>query len=294
MTHHPDHDEGVRVSRDEEWAVLQSARTDNRVEFLGLLPRPPYIDWMAFSLHFVAIAGAPGDGLSPGSNPNQRDCYVDPWLLDRWFERGDYIGQRLLKPENGWASIEGNAGGFGWSPDGTKIALIERRWRHLTSLERSGLRIASLTNRAPIDPARVVALVPTPEPSWAIRYEDWIVPDTSGVTVLPGKVSGTATIRNDMPNRIRGELEVVFEGYSDDGLHVLDGFELLRIPSLILFGAQYEADLVLSGEREGAMRGSLFYDFANDVNLGVLTSELDGRTLEGPKSCQEAGLLSVP
>ena len=92
--------------------------------------------------------------LRPGSNPNQRDCYVDPWLLDRWFERGDYIGQRLLKPEDGWVSIEGNAGGFGWSPDGTKIALIERRWRALTSLEPSRLRIASFTSRAPLDPAR--------------------------------------------------------------------------------------------------------------------------------------------
>jgi hypothetical protein len=294
LTHHADHDEGIRFSRDESWAVLQSARTDNRTEFLGLLPRPPYIEWIAFSVHFVAIAGAPNDGISPGSDPKERDCYADPWLLDRWFERGDYIGQRLGKPADGWASIEGNAGGFGWAPDGTRIALIERRWRRLGSAEETRLRIASLPGRAPIPEADVVPIVPTPEPDWAIRYEDWIVPDTFGVTVIPGKVSGTATIRNAMPTAVQGEVEVVYDDYSDDGEQQIDGFERLRIPQLILSGAEYDVDLSLSGTHTGSMRGAITYDFVADVNSGEVVAELDGHVLTGPKTCYQAELLPVP
>jgi hypothetical protein len=292
LTHHADHDEGVRVSPDERWFVLQSARTDNRVEFLGLLPRPPFIDWTAFSLHFVAIAGAPGDGISPGSDPQERDCYVDPWLIDRWFERGPYLGQRLLRPEDGWVSIEGNAGGFAWAPEGDRVALVERRWRG--EPERTRLRIASFPNRVPIAPAGVVPRVPTPEPTWATRYEDWIIPDTLGVTVIPGRVSGTATIDNAMTSAIQGSLEVVYEGYSDDGELVLDGVERIRIPILVLVGAEYEVDLRLSGIHSGSMRGAVTYDFAADVNSGEVVSELDGRVLTGPTTCYEAGLIPIP
>lgn len=292
LTRHPDHDEGIRFTPDEEWFVLQSARTDERVEFLGLLPRPPYLEWIAFSLHFVAIAGAPNDGLSPGTDRDERDCYVDPWLLDRWFERGDYIGQRLLRPEAGWVSIEGNAGGFGFSPDGTRLALIERRWRNEPPATR--LRIASFPSRDPIPPERVVPIVPTPEPTWAIRYEDWIVPDTLGVTVIPGLVSGTATLRNAMPTAVAGELEVTYRDYSDDGLHVLDGFERIRIPQLVLYGAVYEVELMLRGLREGSMRGSVTYDFLADVNVGEVVSVVEGRVRTGPKTCFEAGLIPIP
>ncbi len=293
LTRHPDHDEGIRLTRDEEWAVLQSARTDERVEFLGLVPRPPYIDWTAFSIHFVGIAGAPGDGLSPGTDPDERDCYVDPWLIDRWFERGAYVGQRLLRPADGWVSIEGNAGGFGWSPDGTRVALIERSWRD-TSPRRTRLKLATLPNRVPIDPTRVVPIAATPEPDWAIPYANWVVPNTRGLSVIPGRVSGTATLQNEMPNSVQGSLEVVYADYSDDGEHVLDGFERMSIPSLVLFGAEYEVDLALSGAHTGSMRGAISYDFLGDVNTGQVVSELDGRVLTGPRTCFEAGLIPVP
>lgn len=298
LTRHPDHDEGIRFSRDERWAVLQSGRTDDRVEFLGLLPRPPYIDWIAFSIHFVGIAGAPGDGLAPGNSPNERDCYVDPWLLDVWFERGDYVGQRLLTPtSDGWASIEGNAGGFGWSHDGTRIALIERLWARLTppgEPPTTRLRIATLASREPIAADEIVTVAATPEPTWATRYEDYRVPDTFGVTVIPGAVSGTATIRNEMPTATQGEIEVVYDGYSDDGESVLDGRELLRIPLLVLNGAEYEVDLRIAGAHTGTMQGWISYDFANDVNDGLVVTEVDGRRLEGPRTCYDAGLIPIP
>ncbi|MDX2166279.1 MAG: hypothetical protein SF182_04425 [Deltaproteobacteria bacterium] len=292
LTHHPDHDEGVRFSPDEQWAVLQTGRTDNRIEFLGLLPRPPYIDWIAFSLHFVAIAGAPSDGISPGSSPNERDCYVDPWLLDRWFERGDYLGQRLERPADGWVSIEGNAGSFDWSPDGTQIAMIDRRWRGAGAQTR--LRIATLVNRTPLLPSQVVPIATTPEPTWAVPYEDWIVPDTFGVTVIPGTASGSATIVNDFANTLSGSARVTYDHYSDDGASFLDGYEEIRIPVLVLNGAEYEVDLTLSGAHQGSMRGSAFYDFLTDVNSGEVVSTLDGHTVSGPKSCFQAGLIPLP
>jgi hypothetical protein len=292
LTRHPDHDEGVRFSRDEEWAVLQTGRTDNRIEFLGQLPRPPFIDWIAFSIHFVGIAGQPGDGISPGVDPDERDCYVDPWLLDRWFERGDYIGQRLSQPAEGWVSIEGNAGGFGWAPDGTKIALIDRRWRHEPPATR--IRIAHLTSRAPVPPEDWVPLVPTPEPTWAIRYEDWRVPNTLGDFVVQGAVSGTATIHNEMGSTLQGYIEVAFDGYSDDGVHVVDGIEWLDIPFLVVSGADYAADLTLTGQHTGSMLGGIAYDFNADVATGEVVSTLDGRVLSGPKTCYDAGLIPLP
>jgi len=294
LTRHPDHDEGITFTRDEEWAIFSSARTDDRVEFLGLLPRPPYVDWIAFSTHFVAIAGAPSDGLSPGGDPAERDCYLDPWLLDRWFERGSYLGQRLLQPADGWQST---AGGFDFSPDGTKLVLTEQRWRRLLppgTREPTRVTVARLPSRAPIPPSKWVRTVPTPEPTWAVRYEDWIVPDTSGVTVIPGKVSGTATIDNAMPSTLQGRVEVVYDRYSDDGESVLDGFERLAIPSTILAGADYEVDLTIAGRHTGTMKGAVHYDFANDVNTGEVVTRVDGRLLRGPRTCYEAGLIPVP
>ena len=294
MTTHPDHDEGLNLSADEQWLVISSGRTDNRVEFLGLLPRPPYIDWLAFSVHFVGVAGAPSDGLSPGADPIERDCYLDPWLLDRWLERGDYIGQRLLRPADGWQSA---AGGFDWSPDGTELLVRELGWRRLTppgGTEPARLRIARLTNRAPIDPADVVPLVPTPEPAWAVRYEDWVVPNTFGETVIPGKHAGRAILRNGLPVVVQGTLEVAFEGYSDDGLSFLDGVERLEIPVLINVAVRCAVDLTLTGLHEGSMKGEILYDFENDVNVGEVVSVLDGRVRVGPKTCFEAGLIPVP
>jgi hypothetical protein len=297
LTRDPDHDEGLRYTPDEEWFVVQSTRGDNRIGFLGLLPRPPYIDWIAFSLHFVAIAGQPGDGVSPGGNRNERDCYADPWLVDRWFERGDYLGQPISKPADGWESISGNATGFGWSPDGTTVAHIEARWRRLTPAGEkppTRLRLAVLPNRDPIDPATVVPIQTTPDPTWAIPYEDWIVPDTFGVTVVPGKASGTATITNNFANTLSGSARVEFADYSDDGASTLNGFEEIRIPVLVVNGAEYEVDLTLGGAHTGTMRGEVFYDFVADVNSGEVVSELDGRTLSGPTTCYAAGLLPVP
>jgi hypothetical protein len=292
LTRDPDHDEGLRYTPDEEWFVVQSTRGDNRIGFLGLLPRPPYIDWIAFSLHFVAIAGQPGDGVSPGGNRNERDCYADPWLVDRWFERGDYLGQRLLEPADGWQSA---AGGFEWSPDGTRLSITELGWRRQNPPPLPGrLRVFTLTNREPIAPSAVVPIVATPDPTWAVRYEDWIVPNTFGVTVIPGKASGTATITNDFANTLSGSARVEFADYSDDGASTLNGFEEIRIPVLITDGAEYEVDLSMSGAHTGTMQGELFYDFVGDLNTGEVVTTLDGRPLSGPKTCYDAGLIPVP
>jgi hypothetical protein len=290
LTRHPDHDEGLAASPDEAWHVFASSRLNPRVEHLGLLPRPPYIDGIAFSIHFVGVAGAPGDGISPGSSPIERDCYLEPWLVDRWGERGSYLGQELLAP--GADGYEPSPGVV-WSPDGRAVALVEQRWKRLVAPgeeQASRLRIARLVTRRAVDPAAVAPAVATPEPTWAIRYEDYVIPDTSGATVIPGKVSGTATLVNDLPVVVSGEIAVEYEGYSDDGLHVLDGFERMTIP-LLISGATYDVDLTLSGARSGFSRGSVQYDFDADVNTGVVETELDGRRLAGPRTCEEAGLL---
>jgi hypothetical protein len=291
LSQHPDHDEGMDVSPDEQWYVMASAAGDERVEFLGLLPRPPYIDGIAFSIHFVGIAGQPGDASgNPGGSPAERDCYLTPFLLDRWGQRRDYVGQRLLAPgSDGFEPSPGVA----WHPDGTRLLLMESRWKRLTPAGEkpaTRLRLARLVARAPLDPSAVVPAAPTPDPLWAVRYEDWIIPDTEGVTVIPGEVSGTATLVNELPSVVSGRIGVVYDHYSDDGERFLDGFERLTIP-LLLGGADYEVDLRLRGALKGSMRGSIHYDFVNDVNVGQVKSRLGRRRIAGPRTCEEAGLL---
>jgi hypothetical protein len=291
LSRHPDHDEGVELSPDEAWMVTGSARGNERLEFLGLVPRPPYIEGMAFSVHFVGVAGQPSDGAgNPGGDPRERDCYLEPWLLDRWGERGDYLGQELLAPApDGFEPSPGVA----WHPDGTKLLLMESRWKRLTppgEMPETRLRLVRLTSRVPLDPAAVVPAVPTPEPGWAIRYEDWVVPDSTGVTVIAGRVSGTATLTHELPNVLSGALQVDYERYSDDGERVLDGFERLSIP-LLVTGAEYSVDLRLRGRERGSMKGTLLYDFTTDTNTGEIRSRLGRRRLRGPLTCEAAGLL---
>jgi hypothetical protein len=147
-----------------------------------------------------------------------------------------------------------------------------------------------LTARAPVDPAAVVPVVPTPEPTWAVRYEDWLAPDTAGTTVIRGQVSGTATLTNDFPAVFSGAIQVEYDRYSDDGESFLDGVERLSIP-LLLAGADYSVDLRLRGRIRGSMKGEIAYDFANDVNTGEVASRVAGRRLRGPATCEAAGLL---
>ena len=87
---------------------------------------------------------------------------------------------------------------------------------------------------------------------------------------------------------------MIAPSYSDAGETVLDGRELLRIPVLVLNGAEYEVDLTLGGAHAGSMHGSIGYDFTNDVNESEVVSELDGRTLRGPRTCYDAGLIPIP
>lgn len=289
LTRHPDHDEGLHPSPDAEWMVLGSGRGNGRVDFLGLLPRPPFIDGIAFSIHFVGIAGAPSDG-PPGSSPLERDCYLEPWLTDRWFERGDYLGQELAAPgADGWEPVPG----LGWSPDGTRMILMEGVWDRLLAPGQERplrLRLLRFPNRLPVPPSSVEPIVATPEPAWAIRYEDYVLPDLRGVHTIPGRHSGTATLTIE-GNAFRGAQRVEYDGYSDDGLRFLDGHEEIRIPLLVQAGAEYDVDLHLGGFDQGRMVGSISYDFLTDANAGNVVSELNGRRLEGPRTCEEAGIL---
>ena len=291
LTNHPDHDEGMELSPDESWYVLASAAGSERVEFLGLLPRPPYIDGFAFSIHFVGVAGQPGDGSgNPGTSNQERDCYLSPFLLDRYGQRGEYVGQRLLAPgPDGYEPSPGVA----WHPDGTKLLVLESRWKRLTPQgepQATRLRLVRLSARAPVDPASVVAAVPPPEPTWALRYEDYVIPDTGGVTVIRGKASGTATLTNELPSVVAGRLRVDYDRYSDDGENFLDGFEEISTP-LLLGGADYAVDLRSRGRVRGSMAGAIQYDFVGDVYTGAVESRLGKTRRSGPRTCADAGLL---
>ena len=72
---------------------------------------------------------------------------------------------------------------------------------------------------------------------------------------------------------------VTYDGYSDDGQSVLDGYEQVDSPFTIAYG-RWQADLRLSGAHTGTLKGDVTVRTGGQGS-GSVTSELDGRRFEG-------------
>jgi hypothetical protein len=76
-------------------------------------------------------------------------------------------------------------------------------------------------------------------------------------------------------------IEVVYDGFTDDGEWIIDGTETTRSVDGLLGEASYVADLVVSGDHEGYLRADATFG-ASGID-GTIESEVDGRRLRLPR-----------
>ncbi|KAM0278834.1 hypothetical protein ACHAQH_004910 [Verticillium albo-atrum] len=250
LTSHPEYVDPVDLSPEgEDWAVVMNTRSTGRQMFLSGLRRvPPLTDLVTVA----AVASVRNNGYRR---------FFQPWLIDRYGDRGEYIGQRINADGDGvprggdindpeWNGVADPK----WSGDGTRIAY----WQAFTRAPDCGgvnplpgyestaqggrtsrLMVAHLTSRKPADRAPVeVAADSVP---WGVKY----VPGgaapkrpvpAAGQYVLFGKASGwvnMALVGDEGGSWVTG-VEVEYHDNSDDGENVLRGTEKVaaRYPSL--------------------------------------------------------------
>ncbi|KAK4493911.1 hypothetical protein PRZ48_015096 [Zasmidium cellare] len=240
LTAHPGYVDPVQMSPDDRLMVIMDTRGSGRTEFMdGMRGIPPIVDLLTTTV------------CSSVRNNGQRR-FFQPWLLDRYGDRGDYYGQEINGASTGFAGSGGfddpewNGGADPWfSNDGTRIVYYqvqtippacggENPLPCSNSSEPGGRRerlmIAHLVERSPL-PARNVMPMPDVIP-WAVPYVPGeTVPAPaylnlkSGNYTLKGEVSGSASIEiieNDSKTAIQ-MIKVGFDNFSDDGLATLSG-----------------------------------------------------------------------
>jgi hypothetical protein len=277
---------------------VMDGRVDHRLYFASALPGVPPLIGLA---NASAIAGVYNNG-------NRR--FFEPFLIDRYGDRGDNHGQQL----NGGGDTTPGNGGISdplwngradptWAPDGRNVVY----WQALvtapacgpanptvptcpTSTEPGGRRtrlmIANLTSRTPVSIAQ-----PTPIPDeipWGIEYHAGDPLPTrphlpGGTYTLNGKVFGSASVvitENPAKTAI-DSVQVTYTNYTDDGINVINGTQsATRSP------ANWHSNLALSGCHTGSQVTSEpgGFTMSGTTRTGTLTTTLDGISYTSPLS----------
>ena len=119
----------VKASPDDQWLVDLDVHESGRSMFVaGMDGLPPIND-------LVTVATV----SESRNNRNRR--FFQPMLIDRWGQRGDYIGQQINAggdtTDGGISDPNWNARADpAWSPDGTKIVY----WQALVTARRAAGR----------------------------------------------------------------------------------------------------------------------------------------------------------
>uniref|UniRef100_A0A8H7KCT0 Uncharacterized protein n=1 Tax=Bionectria ochroleuca TaxID=29856 RepID=A0A8H7KCT0_BIOOC len=129
LTSDPEYVDPVDISPDNEWTVvMDTRRTDRQMFMAGMRGVPPLIDLIATS-------------VASTTRNNYQRRFFQPWLIDRYGDRGDYYGQKINDEGSGLpGSADINDPEWNgradpkWSPDGTKIAY----WQDLTASPACG------------------------------------------------------------------------------------------------------------------------------------------------------------
>jgi len=259
VTRHPDYDEPVTYSADDEWLVVGTGRGAGQVATVAQVPRSPLVNvpLVTVTKYFFLTAQAP---------------LIEPWLIDRHGERGDYVGQALHPTaiEEGWD------GKFiaNWHPDGTRIVW----WQEALAGEATRMVVATLSSRSPI--TTPVAPRPMPSLAWAPPLEGYLPPGPTDPVSTPGKVSGMADVT--FTPGTRNLLEIRYTDYSDDGEHFVDGVERFDYTMGQISSVVYDADVTLHGCRQGFIDADAAR-FNVVSSSGTVTSEVDGNLLTLPR-----------
>ncbi|KAM0335474.1 hypothetical protein ACHAQA_000522 [Verticillium albo-atrum] len=309
VTSHPEYVDPVDLSPDDDdWAGIMDTRGTDRQMFLsGLRHVPPLTDLVTVA----AVASVRNNGYRR---------FFQPWLLDRYGERGAYVGQKLNAAGDGvpgggdindpeWNGMADPK----WSNDGTRIAY----WQAFTTAPACGgqnplpcytstaqggrttrLMVAHLTSRtpvprAPVEPAADV--VP-----WATMYRPgasapgWPVLQAGRYTLF-GEVSGWANVtltEAEGGSWVMG-VEVEYHDFSDDGENILRGTEMVsaRHPTLTEVHLDWTSDLEQTGPDEGTKKtGPGGFQLAIDIGAnhfeanGTLTTVVGGKTYRQPRN----------
>ncbi|KAI1410598.1 hypothetical protein F5Y13DRAFT_192176 [Hypoxylon sp. FL1857] len=271
LTSHPEYCDPIDISADDEWIAIMDTRGSNRQMFMaGMRNVPPLTD-------LVSTTAA----SSTRNNGDRR--FFQPYLLDRYGDRGNYYGQRINEAGDGSPGSINDPNWNGradprFSLDATRLvyyqALVvspacggQNPLPCPNSTEPGGrterAMVAHFTSRKPIP-------IPSVEPlsdtiPWATPYEPGYVPPPplavpSGTYTLQGAVAGSAQV-TILPNADATTIEsvaVTYTNFSDDGLTFLDGTENVttRNPTVTLNVVDWYSDLVQTGQTNATKKTS--------------------------------------
>ncbi|KAH8879713.1 saponin hydrolase precursor [Thozetella sp. PMI_491] len=300
LTAHPEYVDPVETSPDDKWTAVMDTRGSNRQMFMaGMRGIPPLIDLIA-----TAVAST--------TRNNYQRRFFQPYIIDRYGDRGTYFGQKINAEGSGIAGSgaindpewNGRADPK-WSPDGTQIVYRQ----DLTTSPACGgnnplpcydspyqggrrvrFMLATLTSRTP-------QILPKVQPvsdvvPWGTPYVPGsatpVVPrPAQGTYTLKGRKSGFAnvTITDNVDIATIKSVAVNYTNYSDDGPTLLNGYENFTRtnPSYTVEVADWFSDLVQTGAVFATKKTSpgglhLSIDVLTNIleATGNLTTTIDG------------------
>ncbi|MER6810266.1 hypothetical protein ABT299_13405 [Spirillospora sp. NPDC000708] len=304
LTSNPEYTDPVDSSPNDKWTVVMDTRGSGRQMFVaGMRGIPPVTDLITSS------------AVSSTRNNGQRR-FFQPYLIDRYGDRGAYQGQQINAAGNGGpgAINDPNWNGMAdprWSPDGTSIVY----WQALavppacgganplpceTSTEPGGrtarMMIARLTSRQPLRPRHTAPISDTVP--WGTPYTPGSpAPNRpyppQGIYTLRGKASGSAkiTITENPARTAVSAVAASYSRYSDDGIHIINGTESVAatdssptINTLDWFSDLVETGLVHATKKTSASGFHLTIDVLTNIfqATGTLTTTVDGHTYRQP------------
>ena len=263
VTSDPGYTDPLDIAPDDQYSVILTTYGTGRMGFLSAMRGvPPITDVLTGG--FVA---------SVRNNGFRR--FFQPWLLDKYGDRGTYFGQQINAAGDGSpGSINDpnwNAGADPrWSHDGTRIVYFqnlvtapdcggENPLPCPTSTAPGGrnfrLMLATLTSRKPLQlpPVEPISdIVPWGTPYVPGNDPSSNSPPLNGHYTLKGKVSGSAAATftlNSAGTAIKN-VAVSYDNYSDDGSHFIYGSENVTATpfNLTLTLLDWFSDLTSTGE----------------------------------------------
>lgn len=304
LTSAPGYADPILMSPDDKWFVVLDNRTVDRHMYYGAMQGiPPLTDEITRMVMLSAEYGY----------RNGMRRFFQPILIDRWGDRGKYLGQQLNAGDGtpgspsdpDWNARADPA----WAPDGTNVVY----WQALVSTPDCGganplpcpassepggrhtrLMIARLPERAPLPLGRTVAPGSISVP-WGTRYRPGdAMPKRypaapAGKFTMMGHTSGQAQV--EIRKSQTGRITYVFASYTDftdDGANIINGTESAEIantgntPRII-----WHSDLHSTGVQEGTKKtsepGGFVIDLLGQPLSGDLVTKIEGKEFRKPQ-----------